>query len=166
MARAFLTGDKQLEATLKRLADKEADKISRSALGAGLAKVQSAIRKAAPEGETGQLKAAIGKRLEKGKRGGRITAKTGINVGKNIVKKGKFAPHAHLVALGTKARTRQAIGGKFGFISKPTEQQLSTGTMPSNPFVKQAAQSSRSTAIAAMRKRAAKALAKAAAKSK
>jgi HK97 gp10 family phage protein len=168
MARKILTGDKELEATLKQLSDRHADRIAKSALGAGLGKIQAAIRKVAPVGPTGNLKAGIGRRLEKGNRGGKFTAKTGINVGKR--KAGKTtkgpAPHAHLVALGTKPRTRKVIGGKFGFITKPTDEQLSTGTMPSNPFVKQAYQSSRSAAFAAMRKLAAKVLAKAVAKRK
>jgi HK97 gp10 family phage protein len=169
MARIFLTGDKKLEATLKRLADKEADKIAKSALGAGLTVMVSAIRKAAPVGPTGNLKAGIGKRLEKGKRGGAFTAKAGINVGKRtkaVLSRKNFGPHAHLVALGTKARIRKSIGGKFGYITNPTPSQLSTGTMPKNPFVKHAASSSKTAVRAAMRKRAAKALAKAVAKSK
>ena len=168
MTRIYLTGDKELEATLKNLADKEAYKIARSALGAGLSKMAAAIRRAAPVGPTGNLKANIGKRLEKGKRGGKIMAKAGVNVGKTkktekaAGKSGRDrAPHAHLVALGTQRRARQAIGGRFAGIRNPTDQQLSTGTMPANPFVKQAVQSSKSSVTEAMQKRAAKALAKA-----
>ena len=173
MARSFLTGNKEIEALLKKMADKEADKISRSALGAGLSVIAKAIKKAAPVGPTGNLRNSIGKRLEKGKKGGAITAKTGINVGKRTKKEktaGKLttgrAPHAHLVALGTVARNRKSIGGKFSYVKTPSEQQLSTGTMPANPFAKVAASSAMASANAAMVKQAKKALAKAIAKSK
>jgi len=171
MARKFLTGDKELEAMLKSLADKAADKIAKSALGAGLTVIRKAIKKAAPVGPTGNLKASIGKRLEKGKRGGVMTAKAGINVGKKTKKEKTTgimarAPHAHLVALGTQRRSRKTLGGKFATIVNPTPEQLATGTMPANPFVKQAAESAMGAASIAMRKQAAKALAREAAKAK
>ncbi len=169
MARKYLTGDKGLEATLAKLAGKEADRIAKSALGAGLTVIAKAQRKAAPVGKTGAVKASIGKRLESGKRGNSFTAKAGINVGKQS-KKPKLtgmninAPHSHLVALGTAQRSRKTIGGKFSYITKPTEQQLSTGIMPSNPFIKVAYEAANGNAAEAMRKRAEKALAKAALK--
>ena len=169
MARKILTGDKELEATLKELADKAADRVAKSALGAGLNVIRRAIKKAAPVGPTGNLKASIGKRLEKGKRGRAFTAKAGINVGRKTKKEKTTgimarAPHAHLVALGTQRRSRKTLGGKFANIVNPTSEQLSTGTMPANPFVKQAAASAQGAAAIAMRKQAAKALAREAAK--
>lgn len=159
MARAYLTGDKELEATLKRLSDKSADRVARSALGAGLSVLAKAMKKLAPVGKTGNLKQSIGRRLEKGKRGGTIVAKAGVNVGKGAQKKGRTAPHSHLVVLGTKLRVRERLGGKFAWITHPTPQQLSTGIMPSNPFIRNATQSSKGAVQAAMRKRAAKKLA-------
>jgi HK97 gp10 family phage protein len=169
MARKFLTGDKEIEATLKALSDKSADKVAKSALGAGLTVIRGAIRKAAPVGKTGNLKASIGKRLEKGKRGKVFTAKAGINVGKKTKKEKTTgvmarAPHAHLVALGTQRRSRKVLGGKFASITNPSAEQLTTGTMPANPFVNQAAASAMGAASLKMRKQAAKALAREVAK--
>jgi hypothetical protein len=167
MVRKILTGDKELEATLRTLADKAADRVAKSALGGGLVVTAKAIRKAAPVGETGNLKAGIGRRLEKGKRGGAFVAKAGVNVGKRTKAEktaGRLAkqraPHAHLVALGTKQRFRKTIGGKFSYIKEPTASQLSSGAMPKYEFVSTAAKSVQSAARAAMRKRAEKALAR------
>lgn len=167
MGRKYLTGDNEIEKALLNLATKAADRIGKSALGAGLVVVNKAIKKAAPKGKTGQLKDSIGRRLERNKKTGLITAKTGVNVGKQ--KKGKekkVAPHSHLVALGTRPRKRKSLGGKFAYIKHPSEQQLSTGEMPSNEFVKEAYAQSRTAATAAMRQRAAKKLITEAAKAR
>lgn len=167
MGRKYLTGDDGIEKALKYLAEKSADRIAKSALGAGLVVVNKAIKKAAPRGKTNQLADSIGRRLERNKRNGVVTAKTGINVGKT--KKGqdrKVAPHSHLVALGTRPRTRRTIGGRFAYIKNPTDTQLSTGSMPANHFVRTAYQQSRSAAQAAMRKRAEKKLVDEAAKAR
>ena len=163
MARKILTGDKELEATLKKLADKSADRVARSVLGAGLTVIAKAMRNAAPVGKTGSVKASIGKRNQRNKRKGLFEAKAGVNVGKKKKQLSTAiatAPHGHLVALGTKPRFRKSIGGRFGYIKNPSQQQLSTGTMPSNPFIKQAYESARGNAAAAMKKRAEKALAR------
>jgi HK97 gp10 family phage protein len=149
MTRTILTGDKEIEKTLAKLADKAGDRVARNALGAGLTKVAKAMKQAAPVGKTGAVKASIGKRNEKSRKGV-FEAKAGVNVGKKTKIKGKFAPHAHLVALGTKRRQRKAIGGRFSYLKNPTPQQLSTGTMPANSFVRMAYESSRSAARTAM----------------
>lgn len=158
MARKFLTGVKELEATLRHLADKEADRISKAAINAGLTVVAKAEKRAAPVGKTGALKASIGKRLERKKRSGLVVAKAGINVGKQSKKQTTKvrAPHSHLVGLGTGPRFRKTKDGR----------QVSTGSMPANPFIRVAAASSRGAVLAAMSKNAAKSLARAAAKAK
>lgn len=169
MARMILTGDKALEKTLKKLADKSADRVARSVLGAGLTVINKAQRAAAPVGPTGNLKANIGKRNERNKRKGVFEAKTGVGVGKQKRLRAKgiaSAPHGHLVALGTKPRYRKTIGGKFGFIKNPTREQLSTGTMPKNDFIKRSYQSARGAAQSKMKRQAEKALAREAAKAK
>jgi HK97 gp10 family phage protein len=181
MARRYLTGDDAIEAMLKDLAEKEADRIAKSVLGAGLTVISKQMRKDAPKGPTGNLKKSIGKRLERGKRGGNFTAKAGINVGKRKrsradakgpetvsgVNVRPTAPHAHLVGLGTGPRRRRAIGGSYGGrIKDPTPQQLSTGSMPANPFIREAYRKSQGAMQAAMRKRAVKALERAAAKAR
>lgn len=171
MARQFITGVADLEKTLRSLSDKSADRVAKAALRGGLAEITKAQRKAAPVGETGALKKSIGSRLEKSKRTGLVMAKAGLNVGKRKSGKKKGAsterlsklveqgaPHAHLVALGTQKRERKSIGGKFAYLKNPTPKQLSTGTMPANPFIKDAYAKAQSKIEPAMRKRAAKAL--------
>lgn len=147
MARKWLTGDVELEATLKALGnDKAADRVARSALGAALTATRNAIAKDAPVGPTGNLKRSIGKRFEKGKKTKyRVVSKAGVNVGKNK-KDGtnKRAPHGHLVALGTEDRTHKS--GK------------SVGRMTPNPFVRTAVQASLGAVREKMRTQAAKAL--------
>lgn len=174
MARKILTGDKELERTLKTLADKAADRVAKGTLGAGLTVIAREMKRDAPVGKTGHLKSEIGKRNERNKRKGLYEAKAGIGVGKRKKPKSQKgqtqriagAPHGHLVGLGTKPRTRKKLGGRFAYIKNPTSQQLSTGTMPANPFVKRAYHAARSSAETAMQKRAAKALAREAAKAR
>lgn len=160
MARKIITGDKELEATLKHLADKSADAVARSAVGGALAVLKRNIKKAAPVGPTGNLKASVGSRFDKAARKNRntVTAKAGLNVGKKTKRKKVNGPHAHLVALGTKPRFRKTLGGKFAGIKNPTNDQLSTGTMPSNAFVRDATGRSVSQMRTASVKRATKAL--------
>jgi len=184
MARKVITGDKELEATLKGMADKAADRVARAALGGALSTVTKEIRSKAPVGKTKNLKTSIGSRFEKGSKRNAPVAKAGINVGKRtsarakkLIEKlgqGMVAPHSHLVGLGTKQRIRKRIGGRFASQANDNLSQnltidqakLTTGTMPSNPFVKQAYEAANSKMGAAMRKRASKALDREAAKAK
>lgn len=161
-----ITGDKELDANLATLQTKVGARLTKYALKAGVSKLSAAIRKAAPVGPSGNLKASVGSRVEK-TRDGIVTAKAGLNVGKRTVKRrGRTAPHSHLVALGTKARFRNAVGGKFAYLKHPNRQQLSTGIMPANSFVKTAADSAQPSAFAAMRKNVERNLAKELAKLK
>ena len=169
MARKVLTGDKELEKTLKELGDKAADRVAKSVLNAGLTPVVKEAKKRAP----GSIKNAIGKRNTRDRKG-QHEAKAGIGVGKRkSIKKSKGslarqkaiasntsmnAPHAHLVALGTVARKRQRIGGKFSYLNNPSDRQLSTGTMPANPFFRKAYEATKGTAAERMKKQAEKAL--------
>jgi hypothetical protein len=150
---------------LRHLADKSADKVARAALGGSLSVMARNIKKAAPKGATGNLRSSIGSRFEKGSRKNRerVRAIAGINVGKRTKKEKEAGsrirgPHAHLVALGTKARFRKKIGGEFASIKHPSKEQLSTGVMPSNRFVRNAAGQGRAAMLKASQKRAAKAL--------
>lgn len=141
---------------LKGMQDRDADRIARSALGAGASVVRKEMRRNAPEGPTKNLKKSIGSRLVRNRRKFVVQAKTGINVGKRtkkqIATRGKThrAPHGHLVALGTKPRVRNRIGGKFSWVTSPTRAQLSTGKMPANSFVRDTSRSSLSRARQAM----------------
>ena len=171
MVRQYVTGIPELEATLSKLADKSADRVARSAIGGGLTIAAKRIRQAAPKGKTGALKKSIRSRFIKQSGSRPTTAKVGVNVGKQkktaegLVKRIK-APHAHLVALGTKRRKRKKLGGKFAFIKQPSSQQLSTGTMPENPFLRKAFEAARPETMQRMRDRAAKALEREAAKAR
>ncbi len=146
MARKYITGDKELEKRLRWLADKAADRVARSATGAGLTVIAKAQKKAAPEGPTGNTKASIGKRFERKARTGFVTAKAGVNVGKRSKRKGRIAPHSHLVALGTRPRVRKSGG--------------STGVMPANPWIKTSTQSALGAVKTRMTAAATKALAR------
>lgn len=167
MAATFtITGDKELDAKLSVLKTSVANKLAKYSLQAMASKLSASIRKAAPKGPTKNLKASVGSRVGK-VTGGIVTAKVGLNVGKRTEKRrGRMAPHSHLVALGTVARFRKTIGGWYGYIKTPSQQQLSTGTMPANPFVKLAVTSGMSAARSAMTKNATKNLAKELAKLK
>jgi hypothetical protein len=161
MARKVLSGVAEVEKALKHLSDKGADAVAKAAIRGQLSVAKKEIRKDAPVGPTGNLKAGVNSRLDnKGKRG-TVRAKVGLNVGKQKGTRTIRGPHAHLVALGTKTRYRQTIGGKFAFIKHPTREQLTTGHMTANPFVRDAVGRSQSQMLAMARKRAAKALARA-----
>jgi hypothetical protein len=58
------------------------------------------------------------------------------------------------------------LGGKFAYIKQPSSQQLSTGTMPENPFLRKAFEAARPETMQRMRDRAAKALEREAAKAR
>ena len=165
MARQIITGVPELEAVLSKLADKAADRVARSAIGGGLTIAAKRIKQAAPKGKTGAIRKSIKSRFKRAQGGRAPSAKIGINVGKQKKTAEGFAkrikaPHSHLVALGTKPRKRKRIGGKFAFLREPTDQQLSTGAMPANPFLKQAFEAARPETMQRMRERAAKALAR------
>lgn len=170
MKTRILTGDKELDALLQQMKQKSADAIAKAALGGALSATAAGIRKAAPVGETKDLKASIGSRFEKqrGRRG--PTAKAGVNVGKMTVSRAekltkkwgarKMAPHAHLVGLGTAKRYRKSIGGRFRGMHADDNEKRTTGTMPSNDFVMRGTLRAKARAFTQSRKRAANALQK------
>lgn len=164
MARQYISGIKELEETLKTLSTKGADAVAKAALGGELYVLKRNIKKAAPVGPTGNLAASVHSRFERSRRTGHVTAKAGPNVGKRTQRKRIHGPHAHLVALGTKPRTRKRIGGKFAYLRHANEGQRSTGTMPRNRFVRDAANRSAAEMHAAAVRRAEKALAREAVK--
>lgn len=142
-----VTGIEDLDRNLKALGATVENRIAKKALldGAkGLARLQAA---AAPVGPSGNLKAAIAARAVS--KSGHPSAKSGINVGKRQLGVHGLAraPHGHLVALGTKLRTRKRIGGKFRYLEpnayhSQEPRSRSTGKMPANAFIRQIATSS------------------------
>ncbi|MDE2426783.1 MAG: HK97 gp10 family phage protein [Elusimicrobia bacterium] len=156
---AIVTGDADLDANLRALDDAMRTRIAKSAVNAGAKEIAKAERALAPV-RSGTLRSAISSRIVKGSSAKGVEAKAGINVGKRSagrvvnqsthtkssgVKGLASAPHSHLVALGTRARVRQRIGGKFAYL-EPSPRSRSTGTMPANPFIKVASQTAQSSA--------------------
>ena len=161
----ILTGVAELDKNLKQLAGPVANRIAKSTLRAGVKAVARAIKQEAPQGKTGLVKKSIGSRFETFGRAGIVTAKAGVGVGKQRAKKTSVnAPHAHLVALGTKPRYRKKIGGKYAGIRNPTRKQLRTESTPKNDFVKRGYQAGSAAMSQAMEAAAKKALAREAAK--
>lgn len=145
MMNVTITGVKEVDAMLKGLSGKAAERISSAALSGGTTVLRREMRKAAPVGKTGKLKKSIGSRNEKDKRTGVRSAKAGINVGRQR-KTTIRAPHGHLVALGTNDRY--------------TDQGFSRGAMPKNDFIRDATAKAQGQLHPAMIARAKKALAR------
>lgn len=120
MATSF-TGDRALDRRLASLEKREAKKFARKAINAALTIANKSIKSEAP---SKRVRKSIGKRFKKNKRTNVTEAKAGINVGK---KRGANtrAPHAHLVALGTRRRKRRRLGGW----AKGRSGKLRTGRM-------------------------------------
>lgn len=164
-----MTGVEELQAKLQDLAYAGASRASSKGIRAGLKVLENAQKAAAPVGKTGALKASIGSRFLKVRKGF-TTAKAGINVGRKRTKVGveakgrdkKYAPHSHLVALGTQPRW---AGVKYGRVKvgrnksryAPEKDTLTgkrvryTGIMPANPFIRNSSQAAEGKAIEAMK---------------
>lgn len=159
-----ITGEKEIDRKLERLEKKSARKVARRAVNKSTRTVTNAIKQEAPKGRrhrdalgrfaterkstVNTLSKAIGQRaLKKSEAAGQVAAKTGVGVGKRKKKEGKRAPHAHLVALGTRRRKRRKVGGVFKGASRK-----STGRMPANDFVKRGYSKSKAIAFSELRK--------------
>ena len=160
-------GSERTASNFLALAGPAQERVRKSMLREGLKPLAEAERAAAPIGKTGSVKASIGSRIMPTRRGGE--AKAGINVGKKFPGKivsrgihfkqpsGFYAPHAHLVALGTKRRVRSRIGGKYSWLEGRGRSLLGkrlnrgTGSTSPNPFIRRATSASREEVIARMR---------------
>jgi hypothetical protein len=154
-SRVVLEGLTGMEKRLEALASpKIRDRIVKAGLGSALNIVRTGIKREAPN-RTGFLRGGIGRKVMKGRAPGAWIAKAGVRVGKvkNDVRTG------HLVALGTGERHRESLGGKFSFIKNPTEDQLSTGSMPANSFVQRGYSKTIGRAMATLERRVEKKLA-------
>lgn len=140
---AILTGDRQLDRRLAKLADpKISRRIARKGLAAGLAVFRKEAKRRAPNSKA---KKAIGSSNKRDRSSKVHMAKVGANVG---VKKSKRMPHLIPLILGTVERFRKAVGGLFKG-SKNTR----TGRIEPNDFVREAAVAKQSAAVAAMRQK-------------
>lgn len=153
-----IQGSTELNAVLKSLETNGIARVAKSVVGAGATVIRRNIAKMAPVGETGSVKKSIGRRVIKDRVSGLVSAKIGVNVGKRTKLKGRHAPHAHMVAAGTRPRFRKRIGGRFAFIKNPTTSQLRTESTPANPFVAAGFSAGQAGAVAAMKKQFAKSL--------
>ena len=181
MIQAEVTGIEELKDRLNKLAYAGASRASSKGIRAGLKVLEKAQKAAAPVGKTGALKARIGSRFlksGKGRQRGVQTAKAGINVGRKRTKVGEeakgrdkaYAPHSHLVALGTQPRWAGIVYGRTKrrgqkseynpkadkFSDKINGKNLKgkaryTGIMPANPFVRVSSQAAEAQAIEAVR---------------
>jgi hypothetical protein len=160
-AQIRMTGIKEFDDKLKQMERKASNRIATQVLKAGARKAVKAIQNVSPE----WMKDGIGSNVGTNKRKDVFEAKIGINVGKRSKKKAK-ADWAAAQVLGTVKRTRKTIGGKFSYITRPSESQLSTGQEKAKGVVKQGMTAAQSTIQAAMKDKFNKALAKEVAKAK
>lgn len=163
MAQSFfstaVTGKSKIDRKLKKLQEKTRKKIMRSSMGKAGTVLKKAIAKRAPVGKTKLLKKSIGASTKAQKNLKTSVDFQGLRVGPNVGKKkseedgtnlgaSKFAPHAHLVILGT--RDRKITGKKRGK-DKTKNVGQPTGRVKKNDFVKKAAKSNMRAAIRRLR---------------
>jgi len=148
-----MIGVKEFDDKLKQMERRAGNRIALSTLKAGGNAAVKAIKSVSPK----WLKPAIGKKIGGKKRF--FEAKVGVNVGKQTKKRVQVAWAAAQV-VGTKARFRKMIGGKFSYIKNPTKAQLSTGKEKANPVVKLGMSSGKGAILAAMKKKFDESLAK------
>lgn len=133
------TGIRSVDRKLSKLETKIGKKVARTAINGGLAFMSREIKKRTPK-KSGVLKKSIGKRFKKGKQSKTQEAKVGINVGKKKSKPNSFAPHGHLVTLGTRRRRSKSGANR--------------GRMRPNRFIRQGIRASRSQAKRVMKEKA------------
>lgn len=161
---------KALQAKLHTLAYAGASRASGKAIRAGL-KVLERVQKRAVPVDSGLLRRSINSKfLKRNKqRKGMTTAMAGMNVGRrkpsgkvlqdeNAKRSARYAPHGHLVSLGSRPRWQ---GVKYGRRDRRTgefdeskdtltgKKVRYTGVMPANPIFRQASQQAEPQAVAA-----------------
>lgn len=94
----IITGDKELDRALARIEARASNRVVRSASARAGTVIRRAIRALIPYRS---IKRSVGKRQKRSKRSGRFEAKVGFGVGAASKVR---APHAHLIAAGTKPR--------------------------------------------------------------
>lgn len=160
------SGIRQVDDRLLGFAVKDARKIQRSAVTAGLRVIAKAVKLEAPVGKTRRIKKAVGWRFKKFKRSGYLMAKVGSGVGKKKAQ-AKEVFYAASVAQGTPPRfrrpnekfkrhqdpntgewkARRRKGARATDKDNPT---LATGKLGPNPFVRRGYQRSKDSALSTM----------------
>lgn len=128
-----LEGVNQVWREIKRFEKRVGPRIAGRMLGAGMRSFAAGVKREIPKTQTPghsnrRLKKSVGYRYAK-TRSGIQSAKFGFRVGR---RKANAAPHAHLYVLGTKARTRRRIGGRF---ARFKAAKRTTGMMPGRPNI-------------------------------
>ncbi|HWL09553.1 MAG TPA: hypothetical protein VNQ76_14180 [Planctomicrobium sp.] len=110
-----LHGGMELDKRLRQLADKDARRIGRNAVRAGLRVGAKDLRKEVPVGVTKAVKKSVGISLKKDRqnRAGYAVGKWGVNVGK---KRTQMAKHGFAVMAGTNEREQKTTGRSTGAI--------------------------------------------------
>lgn len=144
-----ITGVPEVQGALSMLGTRGARAASTKALRAGINPVVAAVRRHTKTDVgkvTGVFRKSAGGRIGKRKKTGVYEARAGLNVGKkktkldssgNRVPTGSYAPHAALIALGSKVRR--------------TKSGANRGAMPATPVVPRAANESKVASLAAMK---------------
>lgn len=146
-----IQGADELDRRLKRLGRKDRSTAMRRARAKSLTVIRKGIVAEVPVATTPghsakSIKRSIGTRNKKSKRSGEQESKAGVKVGK---KRKSVAPHAHLIALGTKPRVRKSIGGKFAYLERGLfggPKSRSTGAVRPDDFVGRGFRKTRSKA--------------------
>jgi hypothetical protein len=101
------TGMESVDRMLSLLEKRDAKRIGRSAMVAGLGELRKSIKRETPKGPTRTLYRSIGSRFAKSRKTKQMAAKVGVNVGKKRNSK-SFAPHAAMVTIGTTQRKNKS----------------------------------------------------------
>lgn len=166
----MIQGLAQLEQRIKSLPLKVEKRIVRKALNKAAGAMVRGIRKQVPKGDTKSAAKEIGKRITT--KGGQVIAKVGVGVSSPKKKKkgekpksksffgslfgrkhrqisdvSKYEPHAHLLALGTKARYTGEISKKRRdgsvYVKKTKSGRAYRGFLRPDGFVKRGAMGAR-----------------------
>lgn len=94
-AKGFEVDGRRLVSQLRRLPDRVANRAARKAVNAGIAVIVTAVKPAAPVGETGNLKKSVGKKTKQYNRADRTVGLVGPRIDS-----GRLGFHGHLVEDG------------------------------------------------------------------
>jgi len=130
---AELVGSKELANLFRMVADEVTGKQMENGLMKPARRLRNAIKDAAPEGPTGNLKDAV--EAKRYRKLNRVLQSPAVYVRVNE----KKAPHAHLVERGTKGNRYPGLHSKhpngwLAYFNGEVHWITHTGQMPANPF--------------------------------
>jgi len=156
---ALAAGAKVLADAEKAIAPKGASRALVTSIGSRLMRRRGRLAEAKAGMNVG--KRGVGRMVNRGSGGGLVYGRNNARIHAGLRKMGsnqgalarlqaRGAPHGHLVALGTRMRTRKRIGGMYARFDQVARSR-STGKMPANPFIRRATASSRDAVLGRMR---------------